>query len=128
MAHKIVNLQASGSFKHTSSFFDRVLHRDFYRNLSKYGQQGVDALKSVTPIDTGETAASWTYSVYFNKDTIKISWYNNNQSERVPVVVLLQYGHATRDGRFIRGLDFVNPAIRPIFEEMSESIWKEVTK
>lgn len=128
MAHRIVNLKASGSFKHTNSFFSRVLNRSFYRGLERYGQLGVDALKSATPVDTGKTAESWRYSIFYDKNTISIKWYNDNQADWVPIVILLQYGHATKDGRFIRGLDFINPAIRPIFEEISESIWKEVTE
>lgn len=125
---RIIKLKSKGEFKFTNSFFNRVLHRDFYKKIEEYAQLGVEALSSATPIDTGETASSWSYDIFYNTDSIKIEWYNSSHIDRVPIAILLQYGHATRNGNFILGLDFINPAIKPIFHDISESVWEEVTK
>lgn len=125
---RIIELKSSGNFKKTEKFFNRALDGDFYKHLNDYGQKGVDALYALTPKDTGETADSWIYEVNYNKNSVRIVWRNTKSTNQVPIVILLQYGHLTRNGSFIHGIDFVNPAIQPIFQEIAESIWEEVTE
>ena len=96
--------------------------------LKQYAQKGVDALASVTPKDTGLTASSWYYDITQTKNSIKIEWKNSNIVNGVPIAVIIQYGHATRNGGYVRGVDYINPAIKPIFDEISESIRKELAK
>ena len=96
--------------------------------LRQYAQEGVDALKRSTPKDTGATAASWYYDIIQTKNSIKIEWKNSNVVNGVPIAVIIQYGHATGNGGFIQGRDYINPAIQPIFDKISESIRKELTR
>lgn len=99
-------------------------------NLNEYGRMGVVALSDATPKDSGESAESWDYVVQKTKDGAKIIWTNNNVvgQNTVPVVILLQYGHLSKAGVYVEGVDFINPAIAPIFSEMADKIWKEVNK
>lgn len=96
--------------------------------LQKYGAQGVAALSDATPTNTGKTASSWYYEIQATKRGYSISWHNRNMVGQVPVVILIQYGHATKNGGYVTGIDFVNPALRPIFDRMAEDVWKEVTR
>jgi len=98
----------------------------FSNILHKHGRLGVSLLASVTPVDTGETARSWSYTVVKTGNGYKISWMNTNMAGGVPLVVLLHYGHGTQSGRFIQGNDFINPAIKSAFDSLSKSITKEV--
>ena len=129
-----IRFKTSGNFKHLNGFFKRYKEGQFYKNLSYYGQMGVAALESVTPKDTGVTAGSWSYSIELSRDTdgtmdVNLVWKNSSVTENgIPIVILLQYGHATRNGGYVRGQDFINPAIQPIFDQIKESVWKEVTR
>lgn len=121
-------IKTSGSFDKTESFLNNILKKDPFSRLDRYGQEGVDALTKATPIgDSGHTASSWTYEIVKENGTYSIIWSNTNVVDGTPVVVLLQYGHATRNGGFVEGIDFINPALRPIFERMADEAWKEVT-
>lgn len=100
---------------------------DFFRNLEKYAQEGVAALSSATPVDSGLTAASWDYEIVKKKGAISIYWTNSNINAGVPIAVILQYGHGTNNGGYVQGRDYINPAIRPIFDKIAENAWKEVT-
>lgn len=91
----------------------------------KYGEMGVSALKEATPKDTGKTAESWTYKITNAKQRISISFYNTNIQNGVPIAIILQYGHATRNGGYVQGQDYINPAIKPVFEKLAEEAWKE---
>lgn len=95
--------------------------------LEKYGQEGVKALQSTTPRDTGLTASSWFYDIYVEKDRITLSWNNSNIQDDVPIAVLIQYGHGTGTGGYVEGVDYINPALHPIFKEIANSAWKEVS-
>lgn len=118
-----------GSFKNTERFLDRAHKRAFYRDLEKYGKQGVDALSQATPIDSGKTAESWDYEIQYGPDTITISWTNSNVVDEWAVVaILIQYGHGTRNGGYVYGRDYINPAMRPIFDHIANAIWEEVKK
>ena len=99
-----------------------------YKNLNIYGQRGVDALKKATPKDTGLTADSWRYEIKISKSDVKIIWSNLNIQNGVPIAVILQYGHATGTGGYVQGIDYINPAIKPIFDDISEKVWKEMKR
>ena len=118
-----------GSFKNTERFLGRAHKRAFYRDLEKYGKQGVDALSQATPIDSGKTAESWDYEIQYGSDTITIMWTNSNVVDEWAVVaILIQYGHGTRNGGYVYGRDYINPAMRPIFDHIANAIWEEVKK
>lgn len=116
-----------GSFKNIENFFARMRARDYIHILDKYGEMGVEELSNHTPKDSGVTADSWWYEVNIYKHQIVISWHNSSVNEGVPIAVILQYGHATNNGGYVQGIDYINPALRPIFNDILESAWKEVT-
>lgn len=97
------------------------------RDLRKYGEQGVAALMSATPVDTGLTASSWYYKIEDGKDTTSITFYNSNVQNGIPIAIILQHGHGTGTGGWVEGRDYINPAIQPIFDEIVNNAWKEVT-
>lgn len=97
--------------------------------LERYGQKGIEALASATPVDTGLTASSWYYQVVRKEDnSIALQFCNSNVKEYVSVAVILQYGHASRNGTWVEGTDYINPAIQPIFDQIADDVWKEVTR
>lgn len=116
-----------GNFNNTERFFKRERKMDFFRNLEKYAQEGVAALSSATPVDSGLTAASWDYEIVKKKGSISIYWTNSNVNAGVPIAVILQYGHGTNNGGYVQGRDYINPAIRPVFDKIADNAWKEVT-
>lgn len=123
-------IKHSGNFNKTEVFLKRNLATDIQRALNTYGSQGVAALSAATPVDTGETKNSWGFTTKIEKTKCSITWTNSNisQGSSVPVVILLQYGHGTRSGVYIEGRDFINPAIKPIFDKIAEAVWMEVIK
>lgn len=124
-----IRVNQKGSFSKTEAFLQRMSHPFYYNILRKYGQQGVEALRSATPKDTGKTADSWSYEILANGNKIKIIWTNDNLAERgMPIALLIQYGHMTKNGGYIEGMDYINPALRPTFDAIAENVWKEVTK
>ncbi len=122
-----IDVHHKGNFEKTYKFLTHVSKKDFRDILHKWGQAGVNALAAATPKDTGETAASWGYEVrkFFNHATI--TWTNSNIVDGIPVVILIQYGHGVKGGGYVQGKDFINPALLPIFEDIADSVWKEVT-
>ena len=122
----MITFTHSGDFKNTERFLRKAKIRNLTSILDEYGKMGVAALSSATPIDTGKTADSWSYSIAINRHSFSISWMNSNESHGVPIVVLIQYGHMA-NGSFVSGRDFINPTIQPIFDELVEHLWKEVT-
>lgn len=126
-----VTFKQTGSFSNTIKFMNRVLKRDYLNILNTYGQKGVSALAAATPKDTGLTSESWTYDIVSNKTSTTISWYNTNEvtnktGYNFNIVILLQYGHATRNGGWVEGFDFINPAMKPIFDELAEKAWNAI--
>lgn len=98
------------------------------RGIEKYAQEGVNALKAATPHDTGKTASSWSYEIKRTNNSITINFNNSNIVNGVPIAIILQYGHGTRNGGYVKGRDYINPAIQPIFDKLTNDAWKEVTK
>lgn len=123
----MISVKQHGSFTTTTRFLTRMREKTFYKSLHKYAQEGVRALREATPKDTGKTAESWDYEIEYNDGYVRIHWYNTNLAEPgMPVAVLIQYGHATRGGTYVQGIDYINPALAPVFEKIATSVWKEV--
>lgn len=116
-----------GDFKKTTKFLKRN-QKLTLPDLSRFGQEGVDALSAATPVDTGKTADSWYYRIVETNGRISIQWLNSNVVDKVPIAIILQYGHGTGTGGYVQGRDYINPAIKPIFDKIAENAWKEVTK
>lgn len=123
-----MSFESIGSFQNTEAFLKRVGKGDIGRILESYGAKGVAALRSATPIDSGETANMWTYKVSKKGGVWSLSWHNQNGSEHTPIALLLQYGHGTGTGGYVAGRDYINPAIQPIFDQMAIDVWREVTR
>lgn len=125
MAH--ILFDSKGDYKKTDTFLRHLLHRDSMAILKKYGELGVERLKEATPKRTGKTANSWSYVIEKKGNDYTLTWKNSNIAEWIPVVILLQYGHGTRGGTWVQGRDFINPAIRPIFDQLSKELRREVS-
>ncbi len=124
----MISFRQKGSFKKTERYLERVRHAAYSGLLDVYGRKGVEALKSATPIDSGVTAESWYYNIDIKPNSVTIGFYNSNIQNGVPIAIILQYGHGTKNGGWVEGRDYINPAIQPIFDEITERIWKEVTR
>lgn len=123
----MIAIRQTGNFNKTEKFLKKMSKTDFLTHLDKYGREGVRALSSATPMDTGLTANSWGYEIHSTRDTVTIYWTNSNIQSGVPIAVILQYGHATGTGGYVRGIDYINPALKPVFEKIANEAWKEVT-
>ncbi len=126
----MVTFKQKGDFSKLTSFLEKAKEACELGNLNKYGIAGVQALERATPINTGETARSWYYTIEHTKDRVTLSFNNSNMDadNDTPVAIILQYGHATGNGGWIEGVDYINPAIKPIFDQIVEEAWKEVSK
>lgn len=124
----MINFRQTGDWSKTTNFMKRLKQRKYLSFLDKYGQRGVDALSSATPVDTGKTANSWSYEIRNNDKKVSIVFKNSNIVNGVPIAIILQYGHGTRNGGWVEGRDYINPAIQPIFDEIVKEAWGEVTK
>ncbi len=125
----MIRLKVSGDkkFKKTNTFFQKMLDPIKLSTLDRYGREGVLALQSATPIDSGLTAQSWQYKIERSNERLSISFYNTNINNGVNIAIILQYGHGTRNGGWVEGRDYINPAIQPIFDKIVDEAWKEVT-
>lgn len=124
----MIKLRVSGDFRKTRKFLKNIGDGHYRKGLDKYGQMGVDALAAATPVRTGKTASSWTYEVNSGRGSIEIVWTNTNINKNVNIAVIIQFGHGTRNGGYVEGIDYINPALRPVFERIADEIWTEVTK
>ena len=124
----MITFKATGDYKKTFKFLNRIVNKDFMKSLEQYGQQGVDALSQATPVDTGNTAGSWGYEIEVENGLISIIWTNSNIVKGLPIAILLQYGHGTKNGGYVRGRDYINPAIRPVFDNIAKNAWEEVSE
>lgn len=121
-------ITVKGDFKKTLKFLQKLQNGDFFKVLDSYGKQGVDSLREYTPVDSGGTADSWFYEVEMDADKATITWCNSNVNNGQNVVILLEYGHGTRFGGYVSGIDIVDPALEPIFNDMIRTIWREVCR
>jgi len=124
----VIVFRHSGSFKNTERFFKQSLNNDYRHILKKYAQKGVTILSEATPIATGLTSRSWGYEIHTTREGYSISWTNSNVVSGVPIAIILNYGHGTRNGGYVRGLHYISPAIRPILKQLADALWKEVTR
>lgn len=123
----MITFKRSGNFKKLNTFLERSLETFSIGKLNEYGRRGVDALRDATPEASGETANSWSYEIQRSRDRISIVWSNSHRVDGCNIAVILQYGHATRNGSWVEGQDYINPALKPIFEEICRDAWKGVT-
>lgn len=122
----MVTFRHKGDFSKTLMFLNRVLRRDYLNILSEYGKKGVQALEMATPKDSGTTAASWNYEIEKGNGKVVLAFTNSNTIEGVNIAIILQYGHATGNGGWVEGIDYINPAIQPLFEQMAREAWGKV--
>lgn len=123
----MISLHVRGSFKKTESFLRNASKADILSVLHSGGQAGVNALASATPIESGLAANSWTYEVSRKAGGYSIQWLNTNVENGFPVAIMLQYGYGTGTGGYVQGRDYINPAMRPIFDQIANNVWKAVT-
>ncbi len=124
----MISFRQKGDFSKLTRYFERVKEAARLSILDKYGREGVAALASATPVESGKTADSWYYEIERQNGLATISFYNSNVNKGVPIAIILQYGHGTGTGGWVEGRDYINPAIQPIFDKLTEEAWKEVTK
>lgn len=124
----MITFEHRGDFGSTSRWLKRLQREEFLRDLEKYGRDGVAALQAGTPVESGATANSWDYEIEHGPGSVTISWTNSNIENGVNIAVILQYGHGTGTGGWVQGRDYINPAVRPVFDSMTEEVWKKVTK
>ena len=122
-----ISFTSKGDFSKTIKFLNKVKNVKINDILSKYGKIGVNALTQATPKDSGVTSRSWNYKIEVNNDNASIVWYNTNVVKGVNIAVILQYGHGTRNGGWVEGRDYINPAMKPVFDKIADQVWKEVT-
>ena len=124
----MISFRQKGNFSKLNSFFERAKRVARLSILDKYGREGVAALSYATPVESGETANSWFYEIEHNNRSATIKFCNSNINEGIPIAIILQYGHGTGTGGWVEGRDYINPAIQPIFDQITNEAWKEVTK
>ena len=124
----MIKYVVKGDHDKTSGFLRKLKELRFKNVLEKYGREGVKALSAATPKDTGETSKSWDYDVEEKNGVATITWFNSNVQNGANIAILIQYGHGTRTGGYVQGRDYINPALQPIFDDLADSAWKEVTR
>lgn len=124
----MISFKQKGDFSKLTRYLERNKETINLRDFDKFGREGVAALESATPVDSGKTAQSWYYEITNNRKSIIISFYNSNINDGVPIAIILQYGHATKNGGWVEGRDYINPSIQPIFDKITKNAWREVTR
>lgn len=123
----MVHVTSIGSFAKMNKFLEAMKSERIFNVMDSYGRRGVDLLSSATPIDTGDTAASWEYEVKHQNGRHTLAFYNTNVEGGVNVAIILQYGHGTGTGGYVEGIDYINPTLRPLFDKLADDLWREVT-
>lgn len=123
----MITVEHSGSFSKLEAFLKKVKNMNLDTMLQTVAQEGVNALNSITPLESGETAGSWYYTIESSRSQIRIVWSNSHVVSGVPIAIILQYGHGTGTGGYVQGRDYINPAIKPIFDKIADDVWKVVT-
>lgn len=124
----MIIVRQKGDFSNLTRYLEKAKKGARLSDLERFGKEGVAALASATPVKTGKTASSWYYQIERKQGRATISFHNSNIQNGVPIAIILQYGHGTRNGGWVQGRDYINPAIQPVFDKLAESAWKEVTK
>lgn len=123
----MISFRQKGDFSKLTTFLEKAKGVVRMSNLDRFGREGVSALASATPVDSGATADSWYYEITNSNGVAKITFCNSNIQDGVPIAIIIQYGHGTQNGAWVQGRDYINPAIQPIFDSMATSVWKEVS-
>lgn len=123
----MITIQQRGNFDRLDKLLKASIGKKYLNVLSQYGQAGVAALSAATPKDTGKTASSWSYEIVQKGNEASIIWKNSNINKGVNIAIIIQYGHGTRNGAYVQGIDYINPTLKPIFDELANAAWKEVT-
>ena len=124
----MISIKQRGDFSKAKKYLLKISKTSNSKLFDEIGRKGVSALSSATPVDTGKTAASWSYEITKRKGQITISFNNSNIVKHVNIAIILQYGHGTRNGGWVQGRDYINPALQPVFDEFAKEAWEEVTK
>lgn len=124
----MITFKHKGNFDKTTAFLTAAGKGDYLRGLERYGELGVQLLKAATPRDTGKTAESWNYSISRTKNGIALNWNNTNLNKGISIALLIQFGHATSQGYYVQGVDYINPALKPLFDTLGKQLWEEVTR
>lgn len=124
----MISLRQKGDFKKVTGYLERLKETARFGILDRYGREGVAALASATPVESGLTAQSWYYEIKHDRQSATITFHNSNIQNGVPIAIILQYGHGTGTGGWVQGRDYINPAIQPLFDELANEVWREVTK
>lgn len=123
----MISFRQKGDFSKLNRYFEKLKEAATISILDKYGRAGVEALSSATPTRTGVTAASWSYKINRKNGSVSLDFYNSNINKGVPIAIIIQYGHGTGTGGWVEGIDYINPAIQPLFKKLADDAWKEVT-
>lgn len=126
MARKMIRFHQNGNWSKTTKFLKKASSGRITDILKRYGEEGVALLRQNTPVDTGKTAESWYYDISTTKSGMTLSFHNSNVIDGVPIAIILQYGHATNNGGYVTGIDYINPVLKPIFDDMANRVWEEV--
>lgn len=124
----MISVGHKGNFSNTEKFLKKASSKNYRSVLEQYAQMGVSALSSATPVSSGRTASSWSYVIEESSGSLSIVWTNSNIQNGVNIALIIQYGHATRNGGYVQGIDYINPALKPVFDSMADAIWKEVSR
>ena len=124
----MITFESKGSFKNIDKFLKSANNLNYNNILEKYAQEGVNALSLSTPKNSGKTASSWDYKIDIQKNKVAVIWTNSNIENGVPIAIIIQYGHGTKNGGYVQGIDYINPSLKPIFDKMADNAWREVTK
>lgn len=124
----LIRLSSKGDYLKTERFLKNAIRFNIRDIVEKYARAGVEALRNATPFDDGTTANAWTYDIEISHGKTKITWSNTNVNRGVNIAVILQYGHGTGTGGYVEGRDYINPALRPVFDDLANNAWREVTK
>lgn len=122
----LFKVKGDPNFPKTDKWFSKLLKVPDLSKFEKYGRMGVEALARETPFDTGETARSWNYEIIQENGQVRVSFYNTNVNKGVNIAIILQYGHGTGTGGWVQGIDYINPAIAPVLEQLAAEAWEEV--
>lgn len=123
----MISIKQKGDFSKLTKYLERAKEAARIGILDKYGSEGVKALSAATPADSGKTASSWYYEIKRSNGSVRLEFLNSHINDGVPIAIILQYGHGTNNGGWVEGRDYINPAIRPIFDKIVENAWREVT-
>lgn len=124
----MIRFKVNGTYQKAFSWLERLLQYFKKGGLNKFGERGVEALRAATPKDTGKTADSWGYNITYGDGKASIIWTNSNVNDGVNIAVILQYGHGTGTGGYVEGIDYINPAMRSVFDSIADDAWKEMIR